>query len=97
MRRTADWSEHLAKQLQDIEFARGFVVAHIEEGYPIQDALIRIVRAYGVKEYAKRIHMAPSNLLRALDSSTSNLTTKTLSRILKPLGLELTVKRTGAA
>ena len=97
MARTHDWNEDLAKRLKNSEYAREFVLACLEEGLPIQEALGKVVRAYGVKEYAKRVKMAPSNLIRAVDPETKSLTTKTLNQILKPLGLELSLKRTHGA
>lgn len=97
MARTNDWNKNLAKRLKNAEYAREFVLASIDEGLPIQIALGKVVRAYGVKEYAKKIHMASSNLVRAVNPETKNLTTKTLNQILKPLGLELTLKRSNRA
>lgn len=97
MARTRDWNEDLAKKLKDKEYAREFVLACLEEGLAIQQALSKVVRAYGVKEYARKIKMAPSNLVRALNSETKSLTTKTLNQILKPLGLELTLRKTHGA
>ncbi len=97
MARTHDWNEDLAKCLKNSEYAREFVLACLEEGPPIQEALGKAVRAYGVKEYAKGIKMAPSNLIRAVDPETKSLTTKTLNQILKPLELELSLKRTHGA
>jgi DNA-binding phage protein len=97
MARTSDWNENLAKRLKNTEYAREFVLASIEEGLPIQIALGKVIRAYGVKEYAKKIRMASSNLVRAINPETKSLTTKTLNQILKPLGLELTLKRSTRA
>jgi DNA-binding phage protein len=95
--RTSDWNEQLAKRLKNTGYARDFVIACLDEGLPIQVALGKVVRAYGVKEFAKKIHMAPSNLVRALNPDTKSLTTKTLNQILKPLGLELSLKRSSGA
>ncbi|MEI8194787.1 MAG: hypothetical protein WCI73_02645 [Phycisphaerae bacterium] len=89
-RRTADWDAGLAQDLRDPEFARGFVQAALEEGVPLQLALAQVIRAYGVKEYARRVRLAPPNLLR-LVRPRSNPTQDSLNRILKPLGLKLSV------
>jgi len=97
MARTNDWNEDLAKRLRSAGYAQEFVLGCLEEGLSVQLALGKVVRAYGVKEYAKKIHMAPSNLVRSLNPETKSLTTKTLNQILKPLGLELTLKKSRGA
>ena len=89
-RRSKDWNEGLAQDLQDPDFAREFLVAAIDEGVPLQEALAKVVRALGVKEFALKIQMAPSNLERVIDSR-HNPTQATLNRLLKPLGLRLSL------
>ena len=46
-RRSRDWNEDLARDLQDPEFAREFLKALLEEGLTLQEALGRTVRACG--------------------------------------------------
>ena len=65
-RRSRDWNEGLSRNMQDLEFAQAFVLAALDEGIALQQVLGKVVRAYGVKEYAKRAHMPSSNLLRAV-------------------------------
>ena len=89
-RRSRDWNEGLARDLQDPEFAREFLIAAIEEGVPLQQALGKVVRAIGVKEFAARIDMAASNLQRVIDPR-HNPTQATLNRLLEPLGLRLSL------
>lgn len=89
-RRSRDWNESLAKDLQDIAFARQFVLSALEEGVSIQLALGKVIRAIGVKEFAKRTKMASPNVLRAINPK-HNPTQDTLNRLLHPLGLRLTV------
>lgn len=89
-RRSRDWNEGLALDLRVPEFAREFLLAALEEGASIQEAVAKVVRAYGVKEFSKRVKMASPNLLRAIDPK-HNPTQDTLNRILKPLGLMITV------
>ncbi len=50
-----DWNEHLAKELKDPEFAQGFIEELLSEGDSLQEALGRAIRAYGVKEFAKKV------------------------------------------
>jgi len=90
MRRSRDWNETLAKDLREPEFAREFVAGLLEEGFTLQNALAKTIRAYGVAEYAAKVHMASPNLLRCV-RARANPTQKTLEQILRPLGLRLTV------
>ena len=89
-RRSRDWNEGLAQDLQDPAFAREFLLAAIEEGVPLQQALGKVIRAMGVREFASRIRMASPNLLRAIHPR-HNLTQATLNRLLKPFGLRLSL------
>jgi DNA-binding phage protein len=88
--RSKDWNEGLAEDLQVREFAREFLLAAVEEDIPIQAALGKVIRAYGLKEFAAEINMPSSNLSRALRPS-SNVTQQTLDRLLKPFGLRLSI------
>jgi len=87
-RRSKDWNEGLARDLQDPDFAREFLIAAVDEGVPLQQALGKVVRAFGVKEFALKIGMAPSNLQRVIDPR-HNPTQATLNRLLNSLGLRL--------
>ena len=87
-RRSRDWNEGLAADLQDPEFARGFLVAAIEDGITVQQALGKVIRSMGVKEFAKKIGVASSNVLRAINPR-HNPTQSTLNRLLEPFGLRL--------
>ena len=89
-RRSKDWNEDLAKDLRNPKFAREFLIAAMEEGIPLQVALGKVIRAYGVKEFSKRINIASSNLLRAIHPK-HNPTQETLNRLLQPFGLKLAV------
>lgn len=87
-RRSKEWNEHLAKDLRDETFARQFLLATVKEGVPLQVAIAKVVRAMGVKEFARKVHMASPNLLRALNPE-HNPTHETLNRLLKPFSLKL--------
>jgi DNA-binding phage protein len=89
-RRSKDWNDGLAKDLRDHEFARGFLLAAIEEGMTVQQALAKVIRLMGVKEFAKRAGLASSNVLRAINPR-HNPTLSTLNRLLSPFGLRLTL------
>ncbi len=89
-KRSKDWNEGLAKDLQDLNFAREFLLASLEEGISIQVALGKVIRAMGVKEFSKKSKIASPNILRSINPR-HNPTQDTLNRLLKPFGLTLTV------
>jgi DNA-binding phage protein len=91
-RRSKGWDQGLAEDLRDQEFAREFIIASIEEGMTLQDTLGKVIRCYGVKEFAKISGLAESNILRTIDSS-HNPTQKTLSELLRPFGLRISVAK----
>lgn len=87
-RRSKDWNEGLAENLQDPEFAREFLTAAVEEGVSLQTALSKVIRATGVKEFALSVGMPSPNVLGAIDPK-HNPTQETLERLLKPFGLRI--------
>ena len=89
-RRSRDWNVGLAQDLRDLDFAREFLLAAIEEGISIQHALGKVIRAMGVKEFAAKVGMASPNLLRAINPR-HNPTQQTLNRLLKPFRLRLSL------
>jgi DNA-binding phage protein len=91
-RRTRDWNQGLARDLQDPSFAREFLLAAVEEGIPVQQALGKVIRAMGVKEYSQKAGIASPNVLRAINRR-HNPTQATLNRLLRPFGLRLSVAR----
>jgi DNA-binding phage protein len=89
VRRSEDYSVGLAERLQDKNYARDLlIVAMEEEGLPLQQVLGTMIRAIGVKEFAKKAGMAPPNVLRAINLR-HNPTQETLDRLLKPFGLRI--------
>ena len=89
-RRCRDWNEGLAEDLRDRRLAREFLVAAVDEGVGIQVALGKVIRAMGVKEFAASVDMAPPNVLRAINPR-HNPSQQTLNRLLRPLGLRLSL------
>ena len=89
-RRSKNWNLGLAQDLQNPDFARGFLLAAIEDGVPLQTTLGKVVRATGVKEFAAKVGMASSNLLRAIHPR-HNPTQATLDRLLRPFRLRLSL------
>jgi len=84
------WNEGLARDPQDRAFARDFLLAAVEEGVPIQQALGKVILAMGVKEFAEKVNMAPPNVLRAIHPR-HNPTQQTLNRLLRLFKLRLTL------
>lgn len=89
-RRSKDWNEGLARDLKQVKFAQEFILAALEEEIPLQVVLEKVIRAYGIKEFAQKIKIAPSNLSRAINPKY-NLTQDTLNKLLKPFKLKLSV------
>jgi DNA-binding phage protein len=89
-RRSRDWNEGLSRDLHRPEFAREFVLGLLDEGFSLQATLAKVIRAYGVKEFAGKAKMPSPNVLRSIDGH-HNPTQKTLEQLLKPFGLKLTV------
>lgn len=87
-KRSRDWNEGLAQDLQDPKFAREFLTAAVEDGVPLKVALAKVIRATGVKEFSESVGMPGPNVLRAINSK-SNPTQQTLERLLKPFGLRI--------
>jgi DNA-binding phage protein len=83
-KRSKDWNQGLAEDLQEPKFAREFLTAAVEEGIPLQQALAKVIRATGVKEFAARVGMPSPNVQRAINPK-HNPTQETLERLLKAL------------
>lgn len=90
MRRSKDWEKGLSEDFKDPDFIREFILAAVEDGVPLQTAIAKVIRCIGVNEFSKKANMPSSNILRAIDPK-HNPTQQTLNKLLKPLGLVLTV------
>ena len=89
-RRSEDWNIDLAKRLHNPKFARAFLLATIDEGLTIQEALAKVIRAIGVTEFAAQIGMPRPNVQRAIRPQY-NPTQGTLNRLLAPFRLRLSL------
>jgi DNA-binding phage protein len=87
-RRSRDWNEGLARELRNPEFAREFVLALLDEGFSLQQALAKTIRTYGIKEFAELAGIPRSNISRAIREGYSPGLLM-LEKLLKPLGLRL--------
>src|SRR3989442_1578053 len=89
-RRSRGLNVGLSHDLRSHAFAREFLFAAIDEGVPLQVALAKVIRATGVKEFAAKVHMASSNVVRAINPR-HNPTQETLNRLLRPFRLRLSL------
>jgi DNA-binding phage protein len=89
-RRSAEWNEGLARNLRRRSFAQEFIRGCIDEGLSLQETMAKVVRAYGVSEFAEKTGLPSSNILRAINPR-HNPTLETLHALLRPFGLELSV------
>ena len=89
-KRSKDWNEGLAKDLRNTRFAQEFIIAALKEDIPLQLVLAKVIRAYGIKEFASKVRIAPSNVSRAINPKY-NPTHGTLNKLLRPFGLKLSV------
>jgi len=85
-----DWREGFAERLRKPSYAREFLLGSPLEELPLQEALGEVIRAVGVREFAAKVGMAPSNVSRAINPR-HNPTQATLDRLLAPFGLRLSV------
>lgn len=89
-RRSADWNEGLSRDLRNLKFAQEFIRASLLEGLSIQAVLAKVIKAYGLKEFAVKVNLPASNILRAVNTK-HNPTLATMNQLLKPFSLEITV------
>ena len=57
----------MTRDLRNPDFCREFILASLDKGLSLQKVLGKVVRSYGIKEFAKLIKMAPPNLIRAIN------------------------------
>jgi DNA-binding phage protein len=89
-RRSEDWNLDLARRLRNPKFARAFLLAAIDEGMTIQEALGKVIRVIGITEFAAQIGMPRPNVQRAIRPQ-HNPTQATLNRLLAPFRLRLSL------
>ena len=89
MFRTHAWNKEVAFQLHtDKKFAKLLVQKLIRDGENPDDVIRQVVRAYGVKELAEKVHVKPQNIARVL-RSPKNAKDETLNKIFKPFGFKV--------
>jgi DNA-binding phage protein len=89
-RRSKDWNKGLAQDLRNPKFAQEFILSAVDEGVLLQTILGKVVRAYGIKEFSKKVDLPSSNVVRAVHPR-HRPTQETMNRLLRPFGLELSV------
>jgi len=89
-RGSKNWNRGLVRDLRNPEFARKFLVAAVEDGVPFQQAIGKVIRAAGVKEFAAKVRMDSPHLLRAIHPRhTPNQ--DMVNRLLRPFRLKLSI------
>jgi DNA-binding phage protein len=89
-RASRDWEQGLAHDLRDPEFARRFILAAVEDGIPIQQAIGKVIRLAGVKEFAAKVRLDHSQVSRAIHPRHSP-NQDMINRLLRPFRLKLSL------
>ena len=90
--KSRDWNEGLSKRLKDLSYASDFLLALIEEGGSLQEALAHTIEGYGVREFANLVDLDEAAIQRNINSNY-NPTKNTLEKLLAPFGLYLAARR----
>ena len=96
MRRSESFDEYVSEQLNNLKFAQEYILALTEgeEGMSIEEALRHTIGKMGIKEFSKKVKVAPPNIVRFLKENVKT-SPETLNKFLKPFGLktEVVVKK----
>ncbi len=87
-RRSKEYDEEKAADLEDPGFVRESLMTAVAGGSVLQEALGELIRTMGVKEFSEKVGMPSPNVLRAIDPK-HNPTLQTLERLLRPFGLRI--------
>ena len=89
MKRSSSFDAYLSQQLENIEFAQGYILDLMEgdDGLSLEEALRITIRQMGVKEFCERTQMRKQNVNDFLVEQR-NLKRETLDAFLKPFGLK---------
>ena len=92
MYRNSSYDEDLARELQDFEFAQGFLLTLMEgeEGLSLEKALRHTIQRMGIKEFCELAQIPMPNVMEFL-SGKRKLKPETLDRYLHPFGLRTRV------
>lgn len=89
MYRTHSWNKEVAHQLHtDPKYAKLLVQKLIRDGEDPDDVIRHVVRAYGIKELAEKVHVKPQNIARVL-RDPQKAKDETLNKIFKPFGMKV--------
>lgn len=89
MYRTHDWNKEVAYQLHtDKKYAKLLVAKLIRDGENPDDVIRQVVRAYGIKELAEKVHVKPQNIARVL-RAPDKAKEETVNKIFKPFGFKI--------
>ena len=87
--RNKNFNEMLAKEMEDFEFAQGFLLVQIEEhGETIQDALIVAIEAVGLSSFAKNNNFSIQSVSDFVHKKRE-CKIATIDKFLEPFGLRV--------
>ncbi len=89
MRRTKSFDEMLSKRLQNVDYAREYIIASMEGDEPqtLVESLIEVMDIIGHKEFAKMVDMQQPAITRIV--STGDIPKfSTLNKLLAPFKLK---------
>lgn len=90
-KRTKSYDEYFAKKLQDIEYARDYILVLVrEENMSVEEVLIQLAESMGQKEFADMTGTTKQRI-NAFVTGRLKLTIPTIERFLKPFGLEIDI------
>lgn len=92
MYRDSSYEIKLAKELQDPEFAKEFLLGLMEgeEGLPLLVALKHTIWSFGIKEFSQKSGVPEKSISRMLHSKTIPKF-ETLNEYLAPFGLKVKI------
>jgi hypothetical protein len=90
-KRSVDWKEGFSKKLlKSKKNRKEYFMALLEEGFSWREALEQIVKIIGIKEYAEISNFKASNLSNQL-KPTKDIRLSTLEKMIKPIGVKITL------
>lgn len=95
MHRSDEYDCYVAEQLRDPEYRQSYLLALMptvdgEEGLPLLDALVSVIRKMGVTEFADLAGMQRSSIARII-SQQSPPKLETIDKMLAPFGLKVKI------
>ncbi len=78
----------VVSELRDVNGLLRVDLSLLRDGEDPDDVIRHVVRAYGIKELALRVHVQPQNIARIL-RAPARAKDSTLKRLLRPFGMKV--------